>query len=116
MGAQRETGICARRVCMERRESGTRVFWHTEIVLSCREGTKKMAVGLERKGNCSSCNGAVVGEKGQTAGVCVKCGAKVTNGHGEPSDAIRNAVRETLIEFGFEKKVKAAAKQEEDDL
>jgi hypothetical protein len=28
----------------------------------------------------------------------------VTDGHGEPSEAIRAAVRETLVEFGFEKK------------
>ncbi|MGH8715521.1 MAG: hypothetical protein ACREA9_28985 [Pyrinomonadaceae bacterium] len=75
--------------------------------------------GLERKGKCASCNGAVVGEKGSPAGVCVNCGAKVTGDHGEPTEAIRSAVRETLKEFGFEQKKPATVKpgaEDQDDL
>ena len=68
-----------------------------------------------RKEKCPSCGGAVVGAKNSATSFCVNCGAKVTEGRAEPTEAIRAAVRDTLKEFGFEPK-KHAEKTEEDDL
>ena len=68
---------------------------------------------LQRKGECPSCKGSVVGIAESSHGFCTSCGARVEGERAEPTDAIKKAVREVLSEYDLKPKEKEHAKEKQ---